>query len=188
MPRPLKVFRTAVGFRDAYVAAPSRAAALRAWGTEKDLFARGGAEEVTDPALTGEALAKPGEVVYRTRGGLQEQVAALGPMPARKPKRSSTLSDKPAPSEKETASAPARKLASKPPRPSRLGLEAAEAALADLEREQEQAEAEFKQRERALADERAAMQARFARQRKTLENKQKQERHTYDEALRKWNP
>ena len=39
--RRLKVFRTAIGFHDAYVAAPSRKAALEAWGTDKDLFARG---------------------------------------------------------------------------------------------------------------------------------------------------
>lgn len=183
MPRQLKVFRTAVGFRDAYVAAPSRAAALRAWGTDKDLFARGGAEEVTDPALTGEALAKPGEVVYRTRGGLQEQVAALGPMPVRKTKRS------PAESKKDSASPPARKLASKPkPRPSRAALEAAEGALADLQHEQEQAEAAMRQRERALAAERSEMNKRFAQELKSLQRKQKMERATYDEALRKWNP
>ena len=34
----LKVFRTAIGFHDAYVASPSRAAALRAWGADTDLF------------------------------------------------------------------------------------------------------------------------------------------------------
>ena len=44
----LKVFRTPTGFHDAYVAAPSRKAALAAWGAEADLFARGTAEEVTD--------------------------------------------------------------------------------------------------------------------------------------------
>ena len=37
--RKLQVFRTAIGFDDALVAAPSRKAALTAWGAEKDLFA-----------------------------------------------------------------------------------------------------------------------------------------------------
>ena len=37
----LKVFRTPIGFHDAYVAAPSRAAALRAWGADTDLFSTG---------------------------------------------------------------------------------------------------------------------------------------------------
>eukprot|EP01035_Chromulina_nebulosa_P046785 gene46785-63390_t len=57
MPRQLKVFRTPIGFHDAYVAAPSRKAALQAWGSDADLFARGMAEIVTDPALTAGPLA-----------------------------------------------------------------------------------------------------------------------------------
>ena len=52
MPRKLKVFRTSAGFDDAYVAAPSRKAALAAWGADADLFARGVAEEVSDTTLT----------------------------------------------------------------------------------------------------------------------------------------
>ena len=42
-----------------------------------------------------EALGQPGEVVYRTRGGLKEQIAALGELPARKVKKA-----------EDTASAP----------------------------------------------------------------------------------
>ncbi len=34
MARKLKVFRTPAGFHDAYVAAPSRKAALAAWGAD----------------------------------------------------------------------------------------------------------------------------------------------------------
>jgi hypothetical protein len=79
--RKLKVFRTAVGFHDAYVAAPSRKAALAAWGTGKDLFARGAAEEVTDPALTAAPLRQPGEVISILRGTAADQLAALGPVP-----------------------------------------------------------------------------------------------------------
>ncbi len=77
MPK-LKVYRTAAEFHDAYVAAPSRKAALAAWRTDKDLFARGVAEEVTDAALTRAPLAKPGEVIRVSRGGTSEQLAALG--------------------------------------------------------------------------------------------------------------
>ncbi|MCP2775198.1 hypothetical protein, partial [Salmonella enterica] len=53
MPRAakLKVYRTPIGFHDAYVAAPSQKAALQAWGSDADLFARGVAEQVADPAL-----------------------------------------------------------------------------------------------------------------------------------------
>ena len=48
----LKVFRTPIGFHDAYVAAPSQKAALEAWGSDSNLFAAGAAELVTDAALT----------------------------------------------------------------------------------------------------------------------------------------
>ena len=78
MARKLKVFRTPAGFHDAYVAAPSRKAALADWGADADLFARGVAEEVTDPALLEEPLARPGEVVRRSRGSAAEQLAAQG--------------------------------------------------------------------------------------------------------------
>ena len=73
----LKVFRTPIGFHDAYVAAPSQKAALEAWGSDHNLFARGEAELVDDPALTAEPLARPGEVIKRLRGTAEEQLAAL---------------------------------------------------------------------------------------------------------------
>lgn len=91
MPRQqkLKVFRTPIGFHDAYVAAPSRKAALEAWGSDSDLFARGIAEPVTDPELAREPLQNPGQVIRRLRGTEAEQIAAL---PRRSlPKRPSTL-------------------------------------------------------------------------------------------------
>ena len=47
----LKVFRTPIGFHDAYVAAPSQKAALEAWGSDSNLFAAGVAELVTDAEL-----------------------------------------------------------------------------------------------------------------------------------------
>src|SRR3990170_1546630 len=79
MPRKLKVFRTATGFHDAYVAAPSRKAALAAWGADADLFARGVAEQVTEPKLTAGPLERPGEVIKVSRGDLSAQLKALGP-------------------------------------------------------------------------------------------------------------
>ena len=77
MPRKLKVFRTPIGFHDAYVAATSRKAALAAWGSDADLFARGVAEEVTDPKLAKEPLAHPGEVIRLSRGDLPAHLKAL---------------------------------------------------------------------------------------------------------------
>lgn len=76
MARKLKVFRTPIGFHDAYVAAPSRKAALQAWGADADLFARGMAEEVTDATLMKEPLTHPGQVVRKIRGTMDEHMAA----------------------------------------------------------------------------------------------------------------
>ena len=78
-PRKLKVFRTPIGFHDAYVAAPSQKAALEAWGSDHNLFARGEAELVEDASLTAEPLAHPGQVIKRLRGTAEEQFAALPP-------------------------------------------------------------------------------------------------------------
>ena len=82
MARRLKVYRTVAGFHDAYVAAPSQTAALAAWGSEKDLFARGDAELVEDPDLTAAPLADPGTVIRLSRGTTAAQIAA---MPDRSP-------------------------------------------------------------------------------------------------------
>lgn len=75
MPK-LKVFRTTIGFHDAYVATPSRAAALRAWGAGTDLFAMGAAETVNDPELTAAPLAEPGRVIRLSRGSATDHLAA----------------------------------------------------------------------------------------------------------------
>jgi len=64
----LKVYRTPIGFHDAYVAAPSQKAALEAWGSDANLFAHGLAEVVTDEALTREPLEHPGKIIKRLRG------------------------------------------------------------------------------------------------------------------------
>jgi hypothetical protein len=56
----LEVFRTPIGFQDANVAAPSQKAALKAWGADANLFARGIAEVVKEPKLTEAPLENPG--------------------------------------------------------------------------------------------------------------------------------
>ena len=123
MPRKLKVFRTPTGFHDAYVAAPSRKAALAAWGANVDLFARGAAEEVTDAASMADALAAPGKVIRKIRGTEDEHFAALPPdKPKTKP---TTAAPGPAPPEPPPKPKPKPK-----PRPSRDALDAAEAAVA----------------------------------------------------------
>jgi uncharacterized membrane protein YccC len=113
MPK-LKVYRTPIGFHDAYVAAPSMKAALKAWGTTKNLFSRGAAELVTDVKLTKEPLARPGEVIKRARGSAAEHRKAAAPGDGAAIKGGTTAESKP----------PKR-----PPRPDRKPLEKAEQAL-----------------------------------------------------------
>ncbi|WP_076068586.1 hypothetical protein [Sphingomonas montana] len=120
----LKVYRTAIGFDDAYVAAPSKKAALAAWGSTRDLFARGMAELVDDPALCAAPLADPGTVVRRSRGTRDEQIAAL---PKTKASRA-----RPADAEDDAAPRVAKRKAAKPP-PDRGALDKAEAAFAATE-------------------------------------------------------
>jgi len=163
MPRALKVFRTAAGFHDAYVAAPSRAAALRAWGADRDLFARGAAEEVTDAALTAEPLAHPGKVIRRSRGTAAEQMAAL------------------------PADAPRRKVAAKAkaptPVPDRGALDAAEAALAAAERGATRVARDFDEKEAALARERRSAAREAADAVRAAERARDTARRAYDRAL-----
>lgn len=93
----LKVFRTSIGFHDAYVAVPSQKAALEIWGAGKDLFSSGAAERVEDPELIRRPLANPGKVIRKLRGTLAEHMAAL-PKDAPVPRREATA---PRPSDEE---------------------------------------------------------------------------------------
>jgi hypothetical protein len=141
MPRAakLKVYRTSTGFHDAYVAAPSQKAALEAWGADANLFARGVAEQVTDPALMEAPLGRPGEVIKILRGDLEEQLRAL-PADRKGPK-------------------------AKPPkpRPSRAALDQAEASLGDLDQAQARERAALAARQdkaRAALEKKRAQAAR----------------------------
>ncbi len=146
----LKVYRTVAGFHDAYVAAASQKAALAAWGSDKDLFARGIAEQVTDDALTAEPLAAPGTVIKRARGTGAENLA----VEVKTPQARRTGSQEPPPSK----SGPKPQPKPKPlPKPKREALDAADDALASLETEHrlairsiEQEEADLARRRRAL--------------------------------------
>lgn len=168
MPRALKVFRTAAGFHDAYVAAPSRKAALEAWGADVDLFARGIAEQVTDPKLTAEPLKKPGEVVMLSRGGLADQLKALGP---RKAKKAAAASPKP--------SRP-----SKPP--SRAALDKAEAALDAAEGRQAEALRKLEAERDAIERKIDALRLRGESEHLKLKRRRNDARDAYQDALDRW--
>lgn len=181
----LKVYRTAAGFNDAYVAAPSQKAALAAWGSEKDLFARGVAEIVTDPALTAEPLASPGVVVKQSRGTTAEQISAMPNRPVRSsPKSASNDGASLKPPGRVTPAA-AVKPAPKP-KPSSGKRDAAERKLDTIR-------TEYDRQLKALAD----REAKLARERREIESARRddlaaaeaaaeEERRAYDDALREW--
>ena len=174
MPRKLKVFRTSTGFHDAYVAAPSRKAALAAWGADADLFARGVAEEVTDPKLAKAALERPGEVIRLSRGDLSAQLRALPPRTRKKAARSPSAAEKP------------RKAAKPKPPPKRDKVDATEQALGEALRRHEM-EAEKLEAERAAIErELAALRAKQGKEVATLERKRDAARAAYRAALEAW--
>ena len=123
MPRikALKVFRTPIGFHDAYVATPTKKAALEVWGSHRNLFALGEAVQVTDPKLMRAALAAPGVVIKVSRGTTAEQLEALKP-------NEDVASNKPSPARTVVSKTP--QSPKRPPRPSRSILDRAEASLA----------------------------------------------------------
>lgn len=156
MPK-LKVFCTTSGFYDHVVAAPSRPAALKAWGAKTDLFSMGVARLVTDPRIEQKALERPGDVIRLKRDGGKEVV---GPKPR-------------------------RKRATK--RPSRARLEAAEKRLAELEAKQRrdcrraQREVADAQKKLAMLEKRQASALRAA------DRKVGEARDAYQAALSEWN-
>jgi len=155
-----------VRFHDAYVAAPSQKAAAEAWGTGTDVFSRGEAELVTDPKLMEEPLASPGKVIKRLRGSAAEQIAALAVG--------------------ERKSAAKRKKVAPAPRPSREGLDEAEAALKDAEVRHAARLKELADREAALARERQTLEAELNAEMQRLEAHRDKAEQSYREAMRKW--
>jgi len=205
----LRVYRTPIGFHDAYVAAPSQKAALKAWGADVDLFARGVAEAVDDETLREAPLKDPGVVVRVPRGSSEEHMAALpkarparrkespvaddeGPPPRRRTKSAakrpapsaSDLEDEaPAPRKKEAA--PKRRHRSKP-RPSRARLDAAERALERSEAEHKEEIAQIREQEKALQTRRRALENSHRNEVAKLEARIAKARESYGAALETW--
>lgn len=173
----LKVFRTPIGFHDAYVAAPSRKAALAAWGADNDLFASGSAELVTDPALTAEPLASPGEVIKRSRGSVADHLDA-----ATRGKRPGQAK----PAKGQGGTAPPKAARAPKPRPSRDKLDRAEAAIGVFETEAATERGKLDRREAELLKERQALNARQRREADKLELLRDRARETYDRAMEHW--
>jgi len=173
MPRKLKVFRTSTGFHDAYVAAASRKAALAAWGAEADLFARGVAEEVTDPKLIKAPLERPGEVIRLSRGDLSAQLKALPPR-----RKGSKGSPK--------AAAKPRKAAKPKPPPKRDQVDAAEKALGEARKRHDAETAQLEAAREAIERELAALRTKQGKAIARLERARDEAREAYREALEDW--
>lgn len=167
----LKVYVTPIGFHDAYVAAPSQQAALKAWGSDANLFARGVAAVVTDPKLMKAPLAKPGEVIKVARGTAAEHLAAL-------PKAKKAAA--------KAKGAPPAQPARAVPRPKRDKLDAAEAALAELEDAQRSERRALDRRIDELRRERDGLEKTQAAAREKLTAARDRAEAAYDRALEKW--
>lgn len=157
MPK-LKVFCATSGFYDSVVAAPSKPAALKAWGAKTDLFSMGVARLVTDAAIREKALERPGEVIRLKRSGGAEVTK-----PHSKPKR------------------PAKQ-------PSRAKLIAAEKALKTVEAKQEKERNEIDVELEALERKRDALIARHTKALRAAQTKVDVARDDYEAALAKWSP
>jgi hypothetical protein len=192
MPAPLKVFQAHLGFFDTVVAVPSRAAALRAWGSRQNLFRDGQARPASDTNAITAALAKPGVVLRRPIGSSGPFSENPGlPQIAKAPRKSvekKKPAQKPSPRAAQPkgavpiargARAPAQ--AAPPPRPpvDRSALDAAEKALADLKREEERVLAALAKRKAALDEEELRTRNAFHARRKRAEEELGKARKEY---------
>jgi len=145
--RKLKVFQAQIGFFDTVVAAPSRAAALRAWGVRQDLFAEKLAHPTDDPEAVKAALAHPEIPLKRPAGASDPFEVEPGGLPEPPP---APKSGKTAKVETKTKGKTKPKPEPEPPPPDRSALDEAERALRDLDERRRKQEAALRRRQAAL--------------------------------------
>jgi hypothetical protein len=154
MARKLKTYQTSLGFFDLAIAAPSMKAALRAWGSDTNLFHQGFAKETDDPAIVAATLAKPGVVLRRPvgSGGAFSEHAEL-------PKELPVDKVKERPAKPRAKEPPAQKVDDKAAREAALAFERERKRRDSERRKQEIArEKERKRREQAIAKTEAALE------------------------------
>ena len=215
MARKIKVYRTPISFHDAYVAAPSQKAALKAWGSDADLFARGVAELVTDETLSATPLEHPGEIIRLRRGSDAQNIAALSKAAKRSATRKTAPiheNDTPSPRPRRRATArkdaaateagqpaPRRSLArsqagapaelprqARSKRPSRARLDKAEAALAEADTKHRSTIEALRAQEQELQRQRRDLEQRHDTETKRLEDRITKAYDAYSESLRAW--
>jgi hypothetical protein len=171
--RKLKVFQAQFGFYDTVVAAPSQAAALRAWGVNQNLFASGEAKITTDAAAVAAATANPETPLRRAVGS--SEPFALEP---------TSLPDVPDAPKKVAMKPAAKAKPAAPPRPAadRSKLDAAEKALGQLDESRKREEADFRREAEELETRRTAAQVAYVEARKAATSKVVEARTTYRKA------
>ena len=172
--KKLKVFRTPIGFHDAYVAAPSMKAALEAWGSTTNLFSQGAAEQVTDPKLTKAPLARPGEVVRVARGSEGEHFKALG---------QTKKAEKPDGSRIKSGTTAGKKRGR---RPSSAAVERAEAALARAEARHREALEKLRAEAAAIDKKRREIERTHRGERERLTSELDEAREKFRSAMEEW--
>jgi hypothetical protein len=172
--RKLKVFQAQLGFYDTVVAAPTQAAALRAWGTHQNLFTDGQARLTDDADAIKVALEHP-ETPLRRAVGSTDKFAVE---PTSLPK----IPDAP----KKKVVAKAKPYAEPPPpekpQADRGDLDAAEAALKALDEQRKREEANFRQKQETLEAARNAAQDAYVANRKSATAKVIERRQAYRRA------
>ena len=159
--RKLKVFQAQFGFYDTVVAAPSQAAALRAWGIHQNLFAGGQARITDDPQAIEAALAHPETPLKRAVGSSEPFALEATSLPS--------VPDSP---KRKPAGKAAAKTTAKPEPPlrppaDRTKLDAAETALRDLDERRKREEADLRREAEELEARRMATQSAYVEARKT---------------------
>lgn len=171
--RKLKVFQAQFGFYDTVVAAPSQAAALRAWGTHQNLFASGEATVTTNEAAVAAATAHPETPLRRAVGSAEPfalEPTSLPKVPdaPKRPTAKAAAKTKPAPPSRAPAD--------------RTKLDAAEKALGQLDERRKREEADFRRQEEDLETRKSEAQAAYVEARKAATAKVVDARTAYREA------
>jgi hypothetical protein len=188
MPRLLKVFQAHLGFYDTVVAAPSRAAALKAWGSRQNLFRDGSAKETEDPHATAVARAKPGIVLRRPAGSRTPFTENPGlPKLPSLPKKPVTAKEATSAAVREVARPKLRVVPPSLPRkpPDRGPIEHAEKALTALKHEEERALARIKARKAALDEEERKLRDDYHTRRLAAERVLIDARRAFQNALKR---
>ncbi len=172
--RKLKVFQAQFGFYDTVVAAPSRAAALRAWGTRQDLFASGEARQTSDEAAVAAAIAHPGTPLRRAIGSAEPFTLEPTSLPK--------VPDAPKKAAAKPAAKPVRKAPPARPPADRSKLDAAEKALKQVDERRKLEEARFRGEQEDLERRMSAAQSAYVEARKAASAQVVEARTAYRKA------